>query len=65
MKLTTLIKGALIGRFGGHNVFEVTVDQENGILLAYQVSEIDLIWLNANKKSKWEVKYVAISVREI
>ena len=59
------ITGKLIGEFGGENLYEIMVDQEDGTVLAYTVSESDLVWLNANNKSKWEVKYVASSMREV
>ena len=57
--------GEIIGEFGGENLYEIMVDQEDGTVLAYTVSESDLAWLNANNKSKWEVKYVSSSVREV
>jgi hypothetical protein len=57
--------GKIVGRFGGQNLCEVEVDQENGTTLAYTVSESDLAWLNTSNKSKWEVKYVSSTVREL
>ena len=57
--------GKLIGKFGAQNLYEVEVDQENGTVYAYTVSESDLAWLNANNINKWEVKNVATSIREV
>ena len=56
--------GKLIGEFGGVNMYEIEVDQENGTIFVYEISERDLEWLNKNNKSKWEVKTVASLVRE-
>ena len=49
--------GKLIGEFGGVNMYEIEIDQENGTIFVYEISENDLAWLNENNKSKWEVKY--------
>jgi len=57
--------GKLTGEYGGQKLYEVEVDQENGIVYAYTVSEQDLAWLNKNGKSKWDVQYVASSMREV
>ena len=55
--------GKLIGEFGGVNMYEIEVDQENGTIFVYEISESDLEWLNKNNKSKWDVKYVSSLVR--
>ena len=57
--------GTLTGSYGAQNLCEVEVDQGDGTVYAYTVSESDLAWLNANSKSKWDIKYVACSMREI
>jgi hypothetical protein len=58
-------EGKKVGEYAGANLYEVEVEQEPGIVYAYTVSESDLKWLNDNDKSKWDVKYVAVSFREI
>ena len=57
-------EGKLVGRYGGQNLYEIEVDQGDGITFVYEITESDLVWLNDNNKSKWEVKYVASLVRE-
>lgn len=57
--------GKFIETVNHENFYEVEVDQEDGTVLAYTISESDLRWINKTNKSKWEIKYFASKVREI
>jgi len=58
-------EGTFKERLGCQDFYEVEVDQGGDTVLIYTVSESDLAWLNAKNKSKWDVKFVATSVREL
>ena len=59
------LKITKIGEDHGGDIFEVEVQQGDGTTYAYTVSERSLNWLKDNNKSKWEVKYVSSSIREV
>ena len=55
----------LIGQENGMNIYEVEVPQDDDTTFAYTISEDDLNRLVTGNKSKWDVKYLASSVREV
>lgn len=53
------ITGITTGRvYGTEKIYRVEVDQEDGNIFIYEVTESDLDWLNRTNKSKWEVKNI-------
>ena len=59
------LKITKIGQDPSGDIFEIEVPQGDGATISYTVSERGLEWLKANNKSKWDVKYIASSLREV